>query len=52
MAAAGLVAGFSVARGVADFPGLHRLYTGGLINEVSTFAAFTALLVFLPGMGG
>lgn len=27
------------------------LYTGGLINEVSTFAAFTALLVFLPGMG-
>ncbi|EUA34807.1 hypothetical protein I552_5596 [Mycobacterium xenopi 3993] len=28
------------------------LYTGGLINEVSTFAAFTALLVFLPGMGG
>ena len=28
------------------------LYTGGLINEVTTFAAFTALLVFLPGIIG
>src|ERR1700745_2353455 len=28
------------------------LYTGGLINEVTTFAAFTALLVFLPGIVG
>jgi uncharacterized membrane protein YfcA len=26
------------------------LYTGGLINEVTTFAAFTALLVFLPSV--
>ncbi len=29
----------------------NGVYTGGLINEVSTFAAFTALVVFLPGMG-
>lgn len=29
----------------------NGLYTGGLINEVTTFAAFTALLVFLPAMG-
>ncbi|HEV7360032.1 MAG TPA: B-4DMT family transporter [Mycobacterium sp.] len=28
------------------------LYTGGLINEVTTFAAFTALCVFLPGIIG
>ncbi len=28
------------------------LYTGGLINEVTTFAAFTALIVFLPGIAG
>lgn len=28
------------------------LYTGGLINELTTFAAFTALLVFLPGIVG
>jgi hypothetical protein len=28
------------------------LYVGGLINELTTFAAFTALLVFLPAMGG
>jgi len=28
------------------------LYTGGLINEVTTFAAFTALMVFLPGITG
>jgi hypothetical protein len=28
------------------------LYTGGLLNEVTTFAAFTALLVFLPGIIG
>ena len=28
------------------------LYTGGLLNEVTTFAAFTALLVFLPGTIG
>jgi uncharacterized membrane protein YfcA len=26
------------------------LYTGGLINEVTTFAAFTALLIFLPAI--
>jgi hypothetical protein len=26
------------------------LYTGGLANEVTTFAAFTALLVFLPAV--
>lgn len=28
------------------------LYTGGFINELTTFAAFTALLVFLPGIIG
>lgn len=28
------------------------IYTGGLLNEVTTFAAFTALLVFLPGIIG
>ncbi|MDI3315109.1 MAG: B-4DMT family transporter [Mycobacterium sp.] len=28
------------------------LYVGGLINELTTFAAFTALLVFLPAMAG
>jgi hypothetical protein len=28
------------------------VYTGGLISEVTTFAAFTALLVFLPGIIG
>lgn len=28
------------------------IYTGGLINEVTTFAAFTALCVFLPGIIG
>jgi MFS family permease len=28
------------------------LYVGGLINELTTFAAFTALLVFLSGIGG
>ncbi|MET0900427.1 MAG: B-4DMT family transporter [Mycobacterium sp.] len=26
------------------------LYAGGLVNEVTTFAAFTALLVFLPAI--
>jgi hypothetical protein len=28
------------------------IYTGGLINEVTTFAAFTALIVFLGGIMG
>lgn len=28
------------------------LYTGGLINELTVFAAFTALLVFLGGISG
>ena len=28
------------------------IYTGGLLNEVTTFAAFTALVVFLPGIIG
>jgi hypothetical protein len=30
----------------------EAVYTGGLINEVTTFAAFTALLVLLPGIVG
>ena len=28
------------------------LYAGGLLNELTTFAAFTALLVFVPGIVG
>ena len=28
------------------------LYVGGLVNELTTFAAFTALMVFLPGIIG
>ena len=30
----------------------NGLYTGGLIAELTTFAAFTALVVFLPGIIG
>lgn len=30
----------------------NGLYTGGLLNEITTFAAFTALCVFLPGIIG
>lgn len=30
----------------------NGIYTGGLINELTTFAAFTALTVFLPGVIG
>ena len=50
---AGLVAGVlsgAVSWLIALF--YTGLYTGGLINEVTTFAAFTALLVFLPGIVG
>jgi hypothetical protein len=50
---AGLVAGIlsgAVSWLVALF--YKALYTGGLINEVTTFAAFTALCVFLPGIIG
>jgi hypothetical protein len=50
---AGLVAGVlsgAVAWLIALF--YKGLYTGGLINEVTTFAAFTALLVFVPGIVG
>jgi hypothetical protein len=49
---AGLVAGV-LSGAVAWFISLFYkgLYVGGLINELTTFAAFTALLVFLPGMG-
>jgi len=50
---AGLVAGV-LSGAVAWLISLvhEGLYVGGLINELTTFAAFTALLVFLPGMGG
>lgn len=50
---AGLVAGI-VSGAVAWLIGLlyKGLYIGGLINELTTFAAFTALLVFLGGIGG
>ena len=50
---AGLLAGIlsgAVAWLIALF--YDRLYTGGLINEVTTFAAFTALVVFLSGVIG
>ncbi len=50
---AGLVAGVlsgAVCWLIALF--YQGLYTGGLLNEVTTFAAFTALLVFLPGIIG
>jgi hypothetical protein len=50
---AGLVAGI-VSGAVAWLISLlyKGLYVGGLINELTTFAAFTALLVFLGGIGG
>lgn len=50
---AGLAAGI-ISGAVAWLIALvyQGLYTGGLINEVTTFAAFTALLVFLPGIIG
>lgn len=50
---AGLFAGV-VSGLVAWFIGLFykSLYTDALINEVTTFAAFTALLVFLLGVAG
>ncbi|MFP1151132.1 B-4DMT family transporter [Mycobacterium sherrisii] len=50
---AGLVAGVlsgAVSWLIALF--YKGLYTGGLINELTTFAAFTALCVFLPGIIG
>jgi hypothetical protein len=50
---AGLVAG--VVSGVVSWVislVYKGLYTGGLINEVTTFAAFTALVVFLSGIVG
>jgi hypothetical protein len=50
---AGLVAGVlsgAVAWLISLF--YKGLYTGGLVNEVTTFAAFTALCVFLPGIIG
>ncbi len=50
---AGLVAGLLSGAVVWLISLLYTggLYTGGLINEVTTFAAFTALMVFLPAMG-
>ncbi len=50
---AGLVAGV-VSGAVSWLIALayKGLYTGGLINEVTTFAAFTALCVFVPGIIG
>lgn len=50
---AGLVAGI-ISGAVAWLISLFYkgIYTGGLLNEVTTFAAFTALLVFLPGIAG
>jgi hypothetical protein len=50
---AGLVAGV-VSGAVTWLIGIFykSLYTGGLINELTVFAAFTALLVFLGGISG
>jgi hypothetical protein len=50
---AGLVAGV-VSGAVSWLISLayDKIYTGGLLNEVTTFAAFTALIVFLPGIIG
>lgn len=50
---AGLVAGV-VSGAVSWLIALayNGLYTGGLLNEVTTFAAFTALVVFLSGIIG
>ena len=50
---AGLVAGI-VSGAVSWLIALFytALYTGGLLNELTTFAAFTALIVFLPGIIG
>lgn len=50
---AGLLAGVlsgAVAWIIALF--YKGIYTGGLLNEITTFAAFTALLVFLFGIVG
>src|ERR1700757_568224 len=50
---AGLVAG--VVRGAAPWGVslfFQSLYAGSVINELTTFAAFTALLVFIPGIVG
>lgn len=51
MAAGGLVAGLlsGVVCWVISLV-YPALYVGGLINELTTFAAFTALLVFLPAI--
>jgi hypothetical protein len=50
---AGLVAGV-VSGAVTWLIGVFykSLYTGGLINELTVFAAFTTLLVFLGGISG
>jgi hypothetical protein len=50
---AGLVAGL-LSGAVTWLIGLFykALYVGGLINELTVFAAFTALLVFLGGISG
>jgi hypothetical protein len=50
---AGVVAGLlsgAVSWLIALF--YKALYVGGLLNELTTFAAFTALMVFLPGIIG
>jgi hypothetical protein len=50
---AGLIAGL-LSGAVSWFIALFykALYVGGLLNELTTFAAFTALMVFLPGIIG
>lgn len=46
---AGLVSG-AVSWLISRF--YHGLYVGGLFSELTTFAAFTALMVFVPGVIG
>lgn len=50
---AGLVAG-AISGGVCWFISLFykSLYAGGLINELTVFAAFTALLTFIAALAG
>lgn len=50
---AGLVAGV-LSGAVSWLIGIfyNGLYTGGVFNELTTFAAFTALIVFVLGIGG
>ncbi|WP_421840285.1 B-4DMT family transporter [Mycobacterium sp.] len=50
---AGLVAGVTSGAAAWLISLFYKsLYVGGLVSELSTFAAFTALLVFVPALSG